>query len=165
MRAEKNWGERYDFYRITAGRVGFRARFIEEYEYGEVVVRLENGTEVGRGSLSFGGFFECTIQTVFNGRHLAKGENVFNAIYVRASQDGEILGVRGLWNEALPDNLNTFNYLIVNEVNLGTMSLQEAALQTFTGKMANQRGFSTVNVIGTPLSDGTYRQVTVEFSN
>jgi hypothetical protein len=104
-------GSGYDFYKSIEGGVGFKARFVVEYDYGEVVVRLENGIEVGQGGISFGGFFEAQIQTIFNGRRLEKGENVFNLIYDRASLDGEILGIRALLNEALPDNLKTFNAL------------------------------------------------------
>ena len=63
--------------------------------------------------------------------------------------------------------LSTFNNLILTEVNPGNMTLQQAAVETFTGKMATNKGFTNVsNIYPTPQNaNNTYTHVTVEFIN
>lgn len=71
-----------------------------------------------------------------------------------------IKGIRAHWSPGeLGDNLITFNKLISE----GVYSEEEAALQTFTGKMAEEKGFNCVKVFGEKLDDGTYKWATVIF--
>jgi len=77
------------------------------------------------------------------------------------NKNSEIKGISGTWMEGLADNLNTFNNLILTRVNKGLMTEAEAALDTFTGKMAKRNGFSIVESITGPKNiDGTYKYVT-----
>jgi hypothetical protein len=159
-------GSGYDFYKLDDGTVGFRARFNTSYDFGEVTVKLEDGTQVGSGGIGTGGFLESEIQTVFADVRVAKGENVFNEIFDQAGQSGQISGVRGVWTDALSTNLDQFNELIRTRVNQGLMTLEDAALDTFTGQMARNKGFNSVLSINGPTNpDGTYVFARVEFSN
>jgi len=160
-------GSGYDFYKLTNGEIGFRARFditIED-EFGIVFVKLENRVEdVGKGSLNNNNLLELEIDVKPDGIRLAKGENVFNKIF--DNQVGVVQGIKAEWGLFLPDNLNSFNHLILTQVNPRNMTLQQAALQTFTGRMATNKGFTSIgpnDIIGTPKADGTYDFVTVIF--
>ncbi len=108
--------------------------------------------------------FEGTLG-VPTGTSLAKGEDVFNAIYDRLiTEEGieSIEGIRARW--VAQDNLDTFNKLILEEVIPQKITIEEAALKTFTGKMAERKGYSKVSHIGgVKNSDGTYKMATVEF--
>jgi hypothetical protein len=67
-------------------------------------------------------------------------------------------GVLGKWLPGLPDNLNSFNQLLRQG-----MTVEQAALGTFTGKMAARYGFTHVQVnklFGTP---GNYTHVEILF--
>ncbi|MGH3938551.1 MAG: polymorphic toxin-type HINT domain-containing protein [Pseudonocardiaceae bacterium] len=71
---------------------------------------------------------------------------------------GKLNGIRGTWGIRMPDNLASFNAGIQN-----LLSPEQAALYTFTGKMATQYGFSRVNIerlVGVP---GEYTYVNVVF--
>lgn len=76
-------------------------------------------------------------------------------------------GINGTWYDALGDNLDTFNKLILDKVNKNLMTIDEAALSTFTGRMAQRKGFVKVTSInGVKNSDGTYKYITsIKFSN
>ena len=161
-------GSGYDFYKLLNGEIGFRARFVVETEdeFGFVFVNLENGTQVGRGSRNNDNLLELEIDVKPDGVKIAKGENVFNSIFDNVALTGPIEGVKAEWGLFLPDNLDTFNHLILTQVNIGNMTLEQAALQTFTGRMSESRGFASVvsdDIIGTPNSDGTYDFVTIIF--
>ncbi|MBS1508884.1 MAG: hypothetical protein JSS79_19765 [Bacteroidetes bacterium] len=136
-----------------------------EYQAGEAIVFLENGvTEVGRGGLTQG-YLELSINVKLGneGARVASGTKVFDEIFTtiqRNSAPGSIKGVKGIWYEGLGDNLETFNKLILEKVNTKLMTIEEAALQTFTGKMAQRKGFTRVKSIsGIQNSDGTYKIV------
>lgn len=136
-----------------------------EYQAGEAIVYLENGvTEVGRGGLTQG-YLELSINVKLGseGARVASGTKVFDEIFAtiqKNSASGSIKGIKGIWYEGLGDNLDTFNKLILEKVNTKLMTLEEAALQTFTGKMAQRKGFTKVKSIsGIQNSDGTYKIV------
>jgi len=159
-------GSGYDFYKLSNGDIGFKARFditIED-EFGIVFVRLENRVEdIGKGSLN-NNLLELEIDVKPDGIRLAKGENVFNKIF--DNQVGLVQGIKAEWGIFLADNLNTFNNLILTQVNPGNMTLRQAAFETFTGRMATSKGFTSIgpnDIIGTPNADGTYDFVTVIF--
>lgn len=102
------------------------------------------------------------VKQGINGAKIANGSDVFNKIYNTAIKDGSVNGVRAIWQSG--DNLSTFNNLILNKVNKGLMTLEEAALNTFTGKMAKSKEFNKVKVFGTKNADGTYKYATVNFT-
>ncbi len=133
--------------------------------YGEISVKA-NGVEVGNGGIGSGGMLELDINVKkgASGEKIASGRDVFNSIYSKAGEGGtKINGVKGIWTGG--DNLSTFNNLITTKVNKGLMTIEDAASQTFTGKMAAEKGFKKVSSInGTRNADGTYKNATVNFT-
>ena len=97
-------------------------------------------------------------------RHLkGKGNEVFRAIFdkVNISFD-KVKSIRGTWRTGdLGDNLKTFNDLLIKNKN---MSIEEAALQTYTGKMSKSLGFTQPTVSGIKNADGIYTSVDVIFN-
>ena len=71
----------------------------------------------------------------------------------------EVHAIRGTWGTSMPDNLNTFNRLLIEG-----KTFEEAARATFTGTMAKRYGFSKVQVERLKGSYGSYSNVTVVFS-
>ena len=138
----------------------FNSTLTYSYVYGEISITAQSGKnigEVGRGGIGPGGYLEMEIN-VFkgsNGQKIASGENVFEAIYqvTEHNSNAPINGIRGIWTYG--DNLKTFNELIK-----AGKTESEAALNTFTGRMAQSKGFNKVSSIsGTQNSDGTYQTV------
>lgn len=132
-----------------------------------MIVYLEDGiTKVGSGYLE-GSFIKLEINVKIGdeGAKLAKGsevfDNIFNEIVKNSQGNSQIKGISGTWYDALGDNLNTFNNLIKEKVNKGILTESEAALNTFTGKMAIKKGFSRVeSIAGVKDIDGTYKYIT-----
>ena len=89
-----------------------------------------------------------------------RGGEVFKAILDRFRADGVAFkGVRGLWFSG--DNLATFNDLIKKG-----LSPEQAASQTFTGKMAARNGYPNVrfDYANSPKNpDGTFEKAYVWF--
>ena len=135
------------------------------YSYGEATVTTQVGkdaVEIGRGGIGSSGYLEMEINVKvgINGERVAHGEAVFNEIYktVQANASTPINGIRGIWTYG--DNLASFNKLIVEKVNTGQMTIEQAAKDTFTGKMASKSGFSNVSsIVGEKNADGTYKAV------
>ena len=130
-------------------------------EDGFAVIRNSEGKAVGKGWLSGSGEeLNFTIKT--KGTELeGQGGNVFTSImkYIEKNWD-KIGSIRGNWKAGpLGDNLDTFNKL----VNQGK-SLEDAALGTFTGKLAQKNGFGKA-VIENTIKDskGNYTGVDVIF--
>jgi hypothetical protein len=72
-----------------------------------------------------------------------------------------VRGVRGTWvsgNGGLQDNLDSFNAGIQSG-----LTPQEAAMNTFTGKMAARYGFTNVTIEGTTGPMGEYTSASVVF--
>jgi hypothetical protein len=70
-----------------------------------------------------------------------------------------VRAIRGTWGSSMPDNLNSFN----GAINSG-MDPEQAAFETFTGKMAARYGFTQAtveNLVGEP---GAYRYTQILFS-
>jgi hypothetical protein len=140
------------------------------YDYGEVIVKLADGTEIGKGGLvpsNYGSLLELDIQVKFGENKVAKGEDVFNAIYDRIVKENNgdkdiIFGIKGRWFDGLPDNLNSFNEGIKKYVNNKQKTIEEVALNnTFTGIMAQRKGFKrVVSINGKQNPDGTFQYVT-----
>ncbi|CAN5525947.1 hypothetical protein BH10BAC2_BH10BAC2_25250 [soil metagenome] len=136
------------------------------YSYGEVSISTQVGKEalqIGSGGIGPGGYLELEIDVKVgaNGSRVASGETVFEEIYktAQANANTSINGIRGIWTYG--DNLSSFNKLITDKVNKGLMTYEEAALQTFTGKMATKKGFTKVeSIAGEKNGDGTYKAVT-----
>lgn len=142
------------------------SKLITKYEYGEVFVFLEDGvSQVGYGFLE-GKYIKLEINVKIGdeGARLAKGSDVFNELLKTIKENAvnmEIKGISGTWMDGLADNLNTFNDLILTKVNKGLMTESEAALSTFTGKMASKNGYTKVESISGPKNaDGSYKYVT-----
>jgi RHS repeat-associated protein len=138
------------------------------YSYGEATVTTQVGksaVEIGRGGIGSGGYLEMEINVKkgFNGAKVASGSTVFEEIYKTAKVNAatSINGIRGVWNAGeLGDNLTTFNKLILEKVNTGSMTMEQAALETFTGRMATSKGFTKVaSISGTQNADNTYKSV------
>jgi RHS repeat-associated protein len=145
-----------------------KAILFSKYAYGETTIKTKVGNEakeVGKGGIGPGGYLELEINVKqgANGAKVANGEDVFNALYqsIKTNANAPINGIRGIWTPGeLGDNLSTFNKLIIEKVNTGKMTLNEAALETFTGKMAKNNGFTSVKSIsGEKNADGTYKFV------
>lgn len=141
-------------------------KLVTKFEYGEALVFLEDGvTQVGSGYLE-GNYIklEINVKVGDEGVKVAKGSEVFRellkTIKDNAHLNSEIKGISGAWYEGLADNLNTFNNLILTKVNKGLMTENEAALSTFTGKMASKNGYTKVESITGPKNiDGSYKYV------
>ncbi|QMW03323.1 hypothetical protein [Spirosoma foliorum] len=137
-----------------------------EFFDGQALVFLDDKvTQVGTGYLENGFIkLEINVKIGDEGAKVAKGSDVFNLILSRITEDSgpeAIKGVSGTWFSGLGDNLDTFNNLILTKVNVGVMTIEEAALNTFTGKMASRNGYSKVlSVDGAKNVDGTYKYVT-----
>ncbi|CAA9200775.1 hypothetical protein [Flavobacterium collinsii] len=132
-------------------------------EDGYAVIRGVNNEFVARGWLGFDNELNLTIitkGTTLEGKGRAVFQSLFN--FINTEYD-EILKIRGTWrsNDTVADNLNSFNDFIKNG-----MSPNEAALKTFTGKMAIEHKFTKANVLPTSItrSDGTYSSVDVLFT-
>jgi hypothetical protein len=132
-------------------------------EDGYAIIRGANNEFVARAWLGIDNEFNLTIIT--KGTTLeGKGRLVFQSLFnfINTEYD-EILKIRGTWrsNDAVADNLNTFNDLIKSGV-----SANKAALKTFTGKMAIEHQFTNANVLPTSIKnpDGSYSSVDVWFT-
>ena len=69
-----------------------------------------------------------------------RGSQVFSELYRGTmARNGEILGVEGMWSGG--DNLASFNLNLAKG-----MSFNDAARNTFTGKMAEKYGFTNVTI-------------------
>ncbi len=135
------------------------------YNYGEARVFTQvgkNSVEIGSGGIGTGGYLEIEINVKVgeNGARVANGETVFNELFKTISEKANvnINGIRGRWYYG--SNLKEFNRLITEKVSKGFMTEEEAALQTFTGRMASKRGFNKVeSIAGKKNADGTYKYV------
>jgi len=151
---------------VDAAQGGGGGKLLVQFESGEAKVFFEDGvTQVGSGYLESGYIkMEINVKVGEEGAKLAKGSDVFKQLFSIITKNNpteEIKGISGTWFSGLGDNLNTFNNLITTKVKSGLMSESEAALNTFTGKMASRNGFSKVESIsGLKNVDGTYKYVT-----
>jgi len=157
--------------RLLGKLVKSAANLYTSVAYGEVSVATQVGkeiVEVGKGGVGPGGYIEMEINVKvgINGERVVSGARVFEEIFSAAKAEvgsNAIKGIRGMWSYG--DNLKTFNELIVSKVNKGLMSMEEAAMQTFTGKMAKSQGFTNVtSIAGKQNADNTYQFVNVLFS-
>ena len=123
------------------------------------VFDAETNELLGLGDLDAQGYLSLAIYTKA-AKSTVRGGEVFNAILDKFIADGVAFkGVRGLWYEG--DNLATFNDLIRQGLNP-----EEAAAQTFTGKMANRSGYTKVRIdyANSPRNaDGTFQKAEVWF--
>jgi len=137
---------------------------------GKITVFAQGVAEsVGNGKLLSDGYIELFINVKIGegGVKVANGEDVFEEIFSKISTSNDpnsIKGIRGLWSDdpKMRDNLDSFNKLILDEVKTGRMTEKQAALKTFTGKMAERKGFTEVSEISGPKSDDqwTYQFIT-----
>ncbi len=89
---------------------------------------------IGLGGISTDGFLEIAIYTSDTGTSV-RGSEVFSLLtdMLLESPEGALVnGLRGIWHGG-SSNIETFNRLIQEGV-----SLEDAAMQTFTGKMASR---------------------------
>jgi len=129
-------------------------------KYGETVTMLEDGTQLAKGGVTDGFLdFEINVKVGQGGTKVAKGANVFDEFFTAVAQENgldAIKGIKAVWYSGeLGDNLATFNKLIKQGV-----APKNAAKQTFTGIMADSKGFSNVSqIVGPQNADGTYKYV------
>lgn len=135
-------------------------RIIEED--GWVVIRGVENENVAKAWLDSDGEFNISIITKNtslekNGRIIFK--NLFN--FINHEYD-EIFKIRGTWraSQKIGDNLFSFNEFIKKG-----MTPEEAAKNTFTGKMASELGFNNVKLESSTIknSEGVYISVDVVF--
>lgn len=131
-------------------------------EDGWAVIRGVENENVAKAWLDSDGEFNISIVTKNtslekNGRKIFK--NLFNFIN---NEYDEIFKIRGTWraSKKIGDNLYSFNEFIK-----AGMTPENAAKRTFTGKMANELGFTNVKIEDTTIknSDGIYISVDVIF--
>lgn len=87
-----------------------------------------------------------------------RGSEMFNAALAHFGD--AVKGIKGYWQDGgtLSDNLDSFNAAV-----RGGASLEEAALSTFTGKMASRAGFSKVEITELRGMPGHYTNVGATF--
>ncbi|CAB3807808.1 hypothetical protein LMG28614_06674 [Paraburkholderia ultramafica] len=132
------------------------------------VVRTGNNVSVsdavtdallGLGELKGDGYLELGIYTK-EANTTVRGSEVFEAILEEFRSGGDtVRGIRGLWYGE--DNLATFNEFIQKK-----MTPEEAAGETFTGKMAKRSGYPKVRIdyaksVRNP--DGTFKRAELWF--
>ncbi|OYU92880.1 MAG: hypothetical protein CFE21_22575 [Bacteroidetes bacterium B1(2017)] len=131
-------------------------------EDGYAVIKGKNNEFVGRGWLGTDG--ELNLVIITKGTSLeGQGRQVFKELFKFINEEfDEVKKIRGTWrsSDKVADNLNTFNNFIKQNY-----SPNEAAMNTFTGKIAKEVGFSKSNVLPTSIKnvDGTYKAVDVIF--
>ncbi|MBD6618230.1 DUF4157 domain-containing protein [Komarekiella sp. 'clone 1'] len=114
---------------------------------------------LGLAELDAAGYVELGIYTAEAKTSFRGGEVFTTLLNEFAARGVTVRGVRGLWYGG--DNLATFNSLI-----RAGMSPENAALQTFTGKMAGRRGFTRVRIdyARSPRKpDGTFEKAELWF--
>ncbi|MFI2644170.1 polymorphic toxin-type HINT domain-containing protein [Streptomyces sp. NPDC018610] len=101
------------------------------------------------------GLFGFAIET---GKDTPRGGEMVNAAL--AYFGDQVKGIKGYWQDggSLSDNLDSFNAAV-----RGGAQLEEAALGTFTGKMALRAGFSRVEITELRGLPGQYTNVGVTF--
>jgi hypothetical protein len=131
-------------------------------EDGYAIIKGKNNEFVGRGWLGTDG--ELNLVIITKGTSLeGQGRQVFKELFKYINEEfDEVKKIRGTWrsSDKVADNLNTFNNFIKQNY-----SPNEAVLNTFTGKIAKEVGFSKSNVLPTSIKniDGTYKAVDVIF--
>jgi hypothetical protein len=131
-------------------------------EDGFAIIKDANGIIVGRAWLSTNNELNLFIKTT--GTTLqGNGRQVFNDLFLYVNTEfDDIFQIRGTWKsiDGLDDNLVSFN----NAINSGK-SPTDAAFETFTGKMAQEKGFINASVLPTSLQEnGIYSNVDVIFT-
>ncbi|WP_328721872.1 RICIN domain-containing protein [Streptomyces sp. NBC_00247] len=108
----------------------------------------------GRGVVA--GLDEEGIMTlaIEAGADTPRGGEMFNAALAHFGD--AVKGVKGYWQDGgtLIDNLDSFNAAV-----RGGATLEEAALATFTGKMASRAGFTRVEMVELRGMPGAYTEV------
>jgi hypothetical protein len=152
-------------------RAFLNSRLKHEEVNGSIVVKLGDGTELGSGNLSPEGLVIMSIDVNkgANGTSVASGGEVFNLIFsaIKEKNPGKVKGVMGVWTDLPPANANMtkLNELILTKVNKGEMTLEEAAMETFTGKMSSKNDLNNVHVSGARNDDGTFKVATAIFTD
>ncbi len=147
---------RYNF----SGLVPHNRSSIKRFEYNNGLLRMagEGGYTDSNNAFTSSNKLHLDFDT--QGTTL-KGRDMFN--FSTKFFKGEFNSIRGQWGYG--DNLKTFNRLMKS----GKFTEQEAALQTFTGKMARSHfgeGNTGVRINRVSKTDsGTYIDVNVEFYN
>jgi RHS repeat-associated protein len=150
---------------LPIARIAPKVRFKIDDIDGEAIIKtIDKEETIGRGWL--GGYsndgFEANFSINSKGSGVAGGD-VFDSLLSMLSKWDDISSIRGTWRAGnMGDNLATFNKL-VNE----GKSLNDAALETFTGKMAKKNGFSNARVDLSTLrknDNGEYISVDVFFT-
>jgi hypothetical protein len=131
-------------------------------ENGYAIVKDANGEVAGSGFLAQGEL-NLTIKT--KGTSLSgRGSDVANSIYGYISENfGEINSINGTWRAGeMGANLTQFNEFVKQG-----STLEEAALKTFTGKIADKLEFNNVKINQQTLkqnANGDYISVDVQFT-
>ena len=135
------------------------ARYSKEYRLVRPTAggRMRQGTQEGiHGTVTADGTLRYTVRT---SERTPSGQEMFDGLWDAIG--GDVRRIRGAWR-AVPRwtaNLDTFN----DGIRQG-LSPEQAALRTWTGKMARRKGFTEVvdiNLVGTP---GNYTKVQVLFA-
>jgi hypothetical protein len=124
--------------------------------------RLENKKKVRNfinAEITSQGYFKCYVENVPKDNTGCPGWWIFRVAwdYFVNDQQVTIKGVRGDWT--FGDNLDTVNALTAGN----TMTLEEAAKQTWTYQQAKARNFTTYQFLDSDGSPGKYTEVQVVF--
>jgi Pretoxin HINT domain len=139
-------------YYVVAGKVPVLAHNASCIEY----VNFYGGNEGGvLAKLDEGGVASFAIE---KGPTTPNGAQMFDDAMAHFGADN-VNAIEGKWVTAMPSNLNTFNTLTA-----AGASAEDAAAQTFTGKMAARYGFLRVEIKSLVGSPGSYTNVEVLFT-
>lgn len=90
------------------------------------------------------------------GPETPSGTEMFKEAWAVLGEGQNLDGIRGSWGTSMPDNLESFNAGLQN-----FLSPEDAALGTWTGRMAQSVGFKTATIEATrgPLGENIWAQV------
>ncbi|MEM8535051.1 MAG: polymorphic toxin-type HINT domain-containing protein [Chloroflexota bacterium] len=139
--------------------VGAQRWLVHNADCDEFTKRLTNGAII-MAELDKDDIFWLALEVPEAFKRQGIGKQLFNEAWEDLGRHATAIG--GKWNTAMPDNLNSFNKALNENPNL---SPEEAALNnTFTGRMAQARGFTRVAFPKPPKGTrGAYTDVEVVF--
>lgn len=109
---------------------------------------------VATGELTSEGYITSYINVKIGdgNARVAQGKDVFNKLFSVIEENNPPNSIKGIIGEWLPvedarSNLDKLNKLITDNVNKGTMTLDEAILGTYTGTWAQEKEFRKVKIL------------------
>ena len=105
--------------------------------------------------------FDVVAETIAGERGTIRGFEFFDAMMAHFGDT--VTAIEGDWSDLIPEltgNLDRFN-----EQTAAGSPQQQAALETWTGRMAVRHGFTSIEIKHAlpPDAEGSYREVLVQF--